>query len=66
LDPGDGRRVVAEGGEGTLAAVGKVSDQVLVAEDASEFQVRVGNGAVGICKADQVILNAPGKRFSPD
>jgi hypothetical protein len=37
LDPGNGGGVVAERCQGALTAVGDVSDDILVTEDAGEF-----------------------------
>jgi hypothetical protein len=37
LDPGNGGGVVAERCQGALTAVGEVSDDILVTEDAGEF-----------------------------
>ena len=65
LDPGDGRRVVAKRCEGAFTAVGADCDDVLVTEHAGQFQIGVGDSAVGVGEADQRVLDVAGKGLSP-
>jgi hypothetical protein len=65
LDPGYGRGVVAERSKGKLAAVSDVGEDILMAEDAGEFQVGVVDGAAGIREGHKVGLNGGRKRLTP-
>jgi hypothetical protein len=50
LDPGDSRSVVAKGSNNALTAVSEFREDVLVAENAVEFQDGIGKGAIGMGK----------------
>jgi hypothetical protein len=63
--PCDGRSVIAKGCQGEFTAVGVGSEDVLVAKDAGEFQVGIGDRAVGICKADQRRLDVGRETLTP-
>jgi hypothetical protein len=65
LDPSNSGSVVAEGSKGALTAVSEFSKDVLMAEDAGEFQVGVGKRAVGMGKAHEVGLDVGRKGLTP-
>lgn len=58
--------VVAKRGEGELTAVGAVGEDVLMAQDPSQLEVRVCDRPLGVIEADEVLLDSEGETLSPD
>ena len=61
----DGWKVVIENGDGGLANVGERGEHGLVADDASEFQITVGDAAGAVRGGDDVGLDVRGKHVTP-
>jgi hypothetical protein len=64
-DPGNSRRVVTKGCQGKLAAVGDVCQDILVTQNSREFEVRIGDGPIGVAEGDERGLDVCGERLAP-
>ena len=60
------REIVVEQRNGMFAHIGDGSEHVLVAQNASQLEVTVGNGARHVQGGDDVSLDVRGKRLAPN
>ena len=55
--PSQSRGVVREGADGAFSHLAGVGNHSMLSNGASELQIRVGNGAVGIVPTDHSLLD---------